>query len=219
MSPSTVDAGIVTELKPIDTSGARFSLATTPGTKVMVSAAIVIEFSLHIGAQLDADATRRLNARVRLLHFTDAAVRSLAARASSSRDLGLKLRRAGAAGEEAATVLSDLTGLGLLDDAAFARTVAERRAAGGSTRGRIAQELRRKGVGSMTAQRAADDAAARSDEDEADLARAAASKRLPSLARLDSRTAKRRLQGFLLRRGYSPRIAATVTRELLEPRG
>jgi regulatory protein len=203
--------GQVLELTPLDGTGSRFRVSMAAGAKFVASGTIVLEFRLRDGSSLDDDQARRLTARVRRLALFDRAVRSLAARGLSARDLGVRLRRAGGTQEEAAAVIEELSSLGILDDASYARTLAGRRAASGMPRARINQELRRRGVAGDVASSIADEVSEESGVDEYDGARAAAEKRLRSLVKLDIAVARRRLHGYLARRGYG----ATVIRRVL----
>ncbi len=95
--------------------------------------------------------------------------------------------------------------VGLVDDAAFARSWVESRQRGrGLARRALAHELHRKGVDNETA-RAALDAVA--PDDERETARRLVRRKLPSLARLDRAVAQRRLVGMLARKGYSAGVA------------
>jgi regulatory protein len=100
--------------------------------------------------------------------------------------------------------------VGLIDDAAFARSWVESRQAGrGLARRALAQELRRKGVPDETARDALDLV----DPDaEAEAARALVRRRLRSMSGLDDRARVRRLTAMLARKGYPPGVAMSVVR-------
>ena len=103
--------------------------------------------------------------------------------------------------------------VGLVDDAAFARSWVESRQRGrGLARRALAHELHRKGVDNETA-RAALDAVA--PDDERETARRLVRRKLPSLARLDRAVAQRRLIGMLARKGYSAGVARSVVADEL----
>lgn len=134
----------------------------------------------------------------------DRALRLLAVRPRSRRELEVRLLRAGFDREEVQDELARLTEVGLLDDERFAADVVEhavdvRR----SGRRAIATALASKGIGRDTIERALSivpgDEEARAEE----LARV----RAPHLAGLAPEAAYRRLTSFLVRRGYSPEIA------------
>lgn len=135
------------------------------------------------------------------------ALRLLSVRSRSKSELRQRLLRADFEEAEVDTALEDLEAVGLVDDEAFAREVAEhqRRKGMGRRAGRAA--LRMKGVDREIAERIADDV---NPEDEAERAVEVAAKRLPRMQGLDPETRRRRLVDFLLRRGYDPETARSA---------
>ena len=137
----------------------------------------------------------------------------LTGRARSRRELADKLAQKNVPEDLATRLLDRFEEVGLVDDAAFARTwVEDRHTSRGLAPRALAQELRRKGV---------DDAVAREalgqidgDEQEA-TARALVRKKLRSLERFDEQTRTRRLVGLLARKGYAPGLAYTIVRDEL----
>lgn len=140
----------------------------------------------------------------------------LTVRARSRAELADELARRDVPDETAATVLDRLVEVGLLDDAAFAEQwIRSRHRHRGLGRRVLADELRRKGVDRSTATTALaeigrDDERVRADE----LVR----RRLPSLARVDTTTAARRLVGMLARKGYDAGLAHDVVRTAMADR-
>ncbi|MFT4083392.1 MAG: regulatory protein RecX [Nocardioides sp.] len=139
----------------------------------------------------------------------------LTGQARSRQELAARLARRHVPDEVAGRVLDRFEEVGLVDDAAFARSwvSARGRADGkGLARRVLAQELRRKGV---------DDEAARAALDEIDpaeeerAARALVRKKLRGMTRLDAITKARRLAGMLARKGYPSGLAFAVVREEL----
>jgi regulatory protein len=113
--------------------------------------------------------------------------------------------------EVARRLLDRFEEVGLVDDAAFARSWVESRQAGrGLGRRALAQELRRKGVADEVAREALD----RVDpEAETDAARTLVRRKLRTMTRLDTQTRVRRLSAMLARKGYPPGVAFGVVRE------
>jgi regulatory protein len=107
-----------------------------------------------------------------------------------------------------------LTRLGYIDDAAFARQFARARLlAGGQSRYRIRSELLRRGVDRGLAESAIEDTLADESVDEAAILERVAEKKARSLAKVDPLTRRRRLYGFLARRGFeSDEIRGAVER-------
>lgn len=138
----------------------------------------------------------------------------LAVRPRSRRELERRLLAAGFDGDEVAGELERLEGVGLIDDEAFARAVAEhafeRRKAG---RRAVASALAAKGVSPGVAAAVLDDLGGGGDDERADeLARARAIR----LTGVPPDRAFQRLTSFLVRRGHSPEAARRAARRALE---
>ncbi|WP_255461299.1 regulatory protein RecX [Glaciihabitans sp. INWT7] len=112
--------------------------------------------------------------------------------------------------------LDRLEGVGLLDDAAlaetFVRTQHDRKGLG---RGAITAELRRRHVDQEHIDAALEQV---DDDDEQERATQLAIKRAGQLSSYDLETAKRRLHGFLSRKGYSSGVVRAAIDEALSPR-
>lgn len=136
----------------------------------------------------------------------------LAVRARSRRELERRLLQAGFERDEVADVLDRLERVGLVDDEAFARQVAEH-GFGVKRAGRraVASTLAAAGVdpeviaGAVRAHEGDEDARAE------DLARARAAR----MGALDPAKAFSRLTSLLVRRGYSPDVARCAARRAL----
>ena len=116
--------------------------------------------------------------------------------------------------EVAQRLLDRFEEVGLIDDAAFARSWVESRQSGrGLARRALAQELRRKGVPDDVAKEALDEI---DPEDETESARRLVQGKLRTMGRLDRQAKMRRLTGLLARKGYPPGVAMTVVREELD---
>ncbi len=117
----------------------------------------------------------------------------------------------------AAAVLDRFTEVGLVDDAAYARSlVASKRSSRGLARRALAHELRAKGVDDDTARDALDEVDA---DDELAIARDLVRRRLPTTRRLARDARTRRLSGMLARKGYPTGVAMRVVREALDAEG
>jgi regulatory protein len=135
-------------------------------------------------------------------------------RSRSRQELQTRLRAVGFPAEEVEDVLVRLERVGLVDDADFARQVAEHRFGTRREGSRaVTGELLRKGVAPAVVAQAV--AAAQGDDDEAraqDLARSRASR----IQGIEPAKAFGRLSSFLMRRGYSPDLARRAARSALE---
>jgi regulatory protein len=132
------------------------------------------------------------------------ALRLLTVRSRSRSELRHRLLRADFEPEEVEAALNDLEAVGLIDDEAFARELAEHQRRKGLGRRAGMAGMRAKGVDRELAERITGDV---NPEDEAERAVEVASHRLPRMRGLDPVTRQRRLQDFLMRRGYDPETA------------
>ncbi len=140
-------------------------------------------------------------------------LRLLAGRARSRSELAERLAAAGAEELTAEQVLERLTEVGLVDDAAYAAGLARsRRAERGLSRRALAGELRRRGLAEEVVAGAVDAAAA---EPDAAVALRLAQRRARGLSHLPPDAQRRRLSGYLARRGYGFDVVGPVCAEVL----
>jgi regulatory protein len=138
---------------------------------------------------------------------------ALTGQARSRKELREKLAKKDVPDELAERLLDRFTEVGLVDDAAFARSwVESRQRSRGLARRALAQELRRKGVDDETVRAALDEV---DPDDEEEAARQLVRKKLRSLRGVDRATATRRLAGLLARKGYPAGLSFAVVREEL----
>ena len=120
--------------------------------------------------------------------------------------------------ERAERVIAKLRDLGLVDDADFARQLTRSKLSAGTSRRRVHQELFKRGVSREVADAAVEQVT--EDEgldDDASIERVAR-KKWRTLAELDTVTRRRRLYGFLARRGFDADDVSRMVR-LLETEG
>ena len=177
-----------------------------------VSLEILERLAVRIGSAVDETRMAALEAEGAALRTYDRALNMLAFQARSSRDLQRKLVQKG---EEPALVdaaIARLLERGLLDDADFARQLTRSKVLGaGASKRRVQQELFKKGVARATADEAIAEVFEDEQVDEQAVVDEAARKKVRSLAKLDPETRRRRLYGFLARKGYdSTRIRVAM---------
>jgi SOS response regulatory protein OraA/RecX len=164
-------------------------------------------------AQAKSKAARR-QARDGFSEISRVSMRALARRGMSSYEMTQFLGTREFESDEIDGEVERLEGSGLLDDAALAetltRTLRDRKGLGASA---ISAELRRRKIDQEHISAVVD--VERDEEQER--ANEIALKRAPQLRSLDSVTAKRRLSGFLMRKGYSGSIVAAAVRTALAP--
>jgi regulatory protein len=127
----------------------------------------------------------------------------LAMRAYSTRDLGRKLRRRGYPEEEVTEVLATFTSSGLLDDDRFAQQYARSRIVNDfAAPRRVVQLLGRYGIARGLAEQAVARTIADEELDPASTAELLARRKAATLTGLEPAVARRRLYGYLARRGF-----------------
>lgn len=131
------------------------------------------------------------------------ALNLLSARAYSERNLRRKLAQKGFPQAESDDAIERLKGHGYLDDAKYAAEYARQKlvVAGASVR-RVEQELARKGIGRDVARAATSAVVEEEDVDTVSAMERLAKKKLASLGDLEPHVRRRRLFGFLARKGY-----------------
>lgn len=205
----------------------RYSITFEPsGEKLNVSLDLIAELKLKPGKEVSEPDYARLQAGSRVIACYDKAVATLSARSRSAADLARWLKTKEFTDVEIAPAVEKLTALGLLDDVKYARTFAHSRLAPSRGYGprRIAMSLSRKGVSRTVvdqvlaeyeAERAelAEEAEARG-ETLASAVEMAAAKKLRTLSKLEPEVQRRRLYGFLARRGFNSSEISNLLRRI-----
>ena len=154
----------------------------------------------------------RREARDGFSEISRVSMRALARRGMSSHEMTQFLGTREFDSDEIDAEIERLEDSALLDDAALAetltRTLRDRKGLGASA---ITAELRRRKIG----QEHIDVVVDFERDDEQERANELAFKRAPQLRSLDRETAKRRLSGFLLRRGYSGSVVSAAVNAAL----
>ncbi|ANM29910.1 hypothetical protein ABI59_10485 [Acidobacteria bacterium Mor1] len=181
-----------------------------------ISARSLRELRLEVGMEVDAALLKALDEAATYDKALQKAMDRLSRRAHSRRELDLKLRRLEYETAVRERVLDRLTELGLIDDRAFAEAVVRDTAARKPAGPRLLkQKLMQKGVDGQTVDDVLADLAPAADE-QAEQALELVRKKLPSMARLDAVTRKRRLYGMLGRRGFDYEAIESALRLGLE---
>ena len=202
----------ITALPPQKHDPDRLSVFVDGEFRMGLSAEIALAAGLRVGQAVDEAGLLELERRDRGWQAREAALRLLAVRPRSAAELVRRLRMKGYEPEIGEEVVARLRELGMIDDAAFASMVVRDRVRlrpQGARR--LASELWAKGVDEETARTAIRETMAGEDTDERELARRAAEKWTPRPGEEPAR-ARRRLHGFLARRGFDD----DVIREVLD---
>jgi regulatory protein len=195
---------------------------------------------LAVGQACPSERLERLHSAQELQGVYDSALRFLSYRPRSAREVEMRLRKKGNMPEQIAVVMEKLRQRGYVDDREFARFWVNNRMSFSPRGPRLLRsELRQKGVSQeivdevlaehtetqQESQQQAEEIAeiygVTEDEpapgtDEA-TALALARKRVRLLDRLDPLTARRRLSGFLARRGYNYDTIDAVLKRVFAP--
>jgi regulatory protein len=160
--------------------------------------------SLSVGRELDPALFQRLSEAADVEAAYRTLLRALEVRSYAQRDLARRLQRKGHAQAAVTEAIERAAALGLLDDAKFARSYIESRAARGRGPSRLTRDLLAMGV-----QRSLIDQALSSQWpdgiDRTVVPLALAQKRAAQLASLPRQTRRRRVVAYLARRGFTGR--------------
>jgi regulatory protein len=181
----------------------RFEIQVDGDVVATLSLDAIERLGIRIGLAYTESLATRVAVQAAALHAFDRALAMLAARPRAARDLERTLVRKGEPAEHVATAVERLISLGILDDAQFARQFIRAKISGaGLSRRRLQSELWRRGVARDVIDAALAEVLAEDEVDEdAQIAQVAA-KKLRTLRSADPATVRRRLYGFLARRGY-----------------
>lgn len=183
-------------------------------SEVLVPVSLFRERPLSVGNAIDLEEYDQWLLLRQYRHALDRAVAFLAGRARSRREMEERLLRSGYRPCTVEMVLFKLEKEGLLDDADFARQWVEARTARRMGRGRIAQELRRKGVSAQEAEEALE---ALSEEDQLEGAIHLVEKTLSRVSTgEDPRKTAARITAMLARRGYGYDVAREAISRVME---
>ena len=205
----------ITSLPPQKHDPERLSVFVDGEFRMGLAAEIAHAANLRVGDGVDEARLAELERRDRTWQAREAALRLLAVRPRSAVELARRLRMKGYGPDVAEEVIGRLRELGMVDDAVFAGMLARDRVRlrpQGSRR--LANELRQKGVDEETARTAIRETMEGEATDERDLARRAAAKWKPRPGE-ESPSARRRLHGFLARRGFDGDVIREVMDETL----
>ncbi len=187
-----------------------------------LSAVVVHQGGLRVGDRLPAERQRELAALDAPYRAHDRAMRLLALRERSRRELDTRLRQAGFDAAVVTETLDWLVGLGYLDDGRFAVAYAREKERAGWGPRRIRAELAAKGVERRVVDEtlAGLEAVQRGPEDDVEGAEGGHAleqtvrRRFGAQFASDPEAAERRLSGFMARRGYDWESINRMVRKL-----
>lgn len=187
-----------------------------------VGETVAADLGLRVGREITPEKLREVAGAEEVHKATESALVLLEVRARARREIETRLAQKGYDEGVITQVLEKLTRLGLLDDAQFAAQWVEAKTrVGGSRpvgRRRLSSELFGKGVAKDQIAEAVEKV---TNEDELALARAAAGKKVRVVPSDHDvlQAERRKLMGFLQRRGFGWETVKQVTREALPAPG
>ena len=192
----------------------RLRVIINDDSEVLVPLSLFRERPLTVGEPIDMEEYDQWLLLRQYRHALDRAVAFLAGRARSRREMEERLLRSGYRPCTVEMVLYKLEKEGLLDDADFARQWVDARSARRMGRGRIAQELRRKGVSAREAEEALEGLSEEEQLEGAIVLVEKAMTRTPSGE--DPRKTAARITAMLARRGYDYDTAREAISRVME---
>jgi len=205
----------ITAIEPQKHDPERVSVFVDGEFRMGVSLEIAHAAHLRVGDEVTEARLAEVERRDRGWQAREAALHLLAVRPRAAVELGRRLRMKGYEPEVTDEVIERLRELGMIDDAAFAGTlVRDRVRLRPSGARRLQGELRAKGVDEEVAREAIRDTLEGEGTDERELALRAAEKWRTRPGEERDR-ARRRLHGFLARRGFSGETIREAIDEVL----
>jgi regulatory protein len=212
MGESNIRSGRITSIEPQARHPERVNVFIDGRFGFGVASSVVADQGLSPGQDLSEEDVQAVLAAEEVAQATEAALRLVAYRARSELELRQRLTRRGLAGAAVDGAIEKMRAWGYLNDSEFARQWVEGRE---SHRPRSSQMIRReltgKGIDVETAERVIEAAAIDDYGVALDLAR----RWLPRIEREDRQTQRRRLTGYLQRRGFNWDVVRRVLEETL----
>lgn len=211
----------ITALEPQKRPG-RLNVFVDGQFVIGVGETVAADLSLRVGREITPDKLREIAGAEEVHKATENALLLLEVRARARREIETRLTQKGYEEGVISQVLANLTRLGLLDDAQFAAQWVEAKTREGGSRPvgrrRLSSELYGKGVAREQIAEAVEKV---TNADELALARAAAGKKVRAVPtdRDALQAERRKLMGFLQRRGFGWETVKQVTREALPSPG
>ena len=203
-APIEVPTGVVTAITASARAAGRFDLCVDQKPVARLGIQSIEKLRLRIGLDIDERMAIAIAEEATVSRAYDRAMMMLAARGRASGELRRLLVKKGEAPRVVDDVIQRLVAAGFLNDDAFARQFARSRSTSGTSKRRIEQELARKGIDRQVATSAVVETFAEEHVDEAAAIDRAAEKKLRTLGKVDELTRRRRLYGYLARRGFDP---------------
>lgn len=212
MRQSNIRSGTISAIEAQSRHPSRLNIFVDGELAFVLDASILLERRIEVGQHLSEDEAYDLFLAEEIRSAAEAAVRLVAHRPRSEFELRVRLGRKGYSPESVDGALEKMRAWNYVNDKEFARQwVASRESHRPRSSRLMKRELTSKGVDSDTAERVVDEAHIDDHAVALDLAR----RWLPRVEKQDIVTRRRRLAGYLQRRGFAWDIVRKVLDETL----
>ncbi|MGA7671639.1 MAG: regulatory protein RecX [Nitrolancea sp.] len=212
MVDANIRSGNITAIEPQARHPDRVSLFIEGEFVVGLSASVVLDVGISVGQTLSEPEVRNLVEAEEGHRATESALRLVSYRARSETEIRQRLNRKGFSGLSIDVAIERMRDWGYINDQEFARQwVASRESHRPRSTRLMKRELTSKGVDADTAERVVEAA----DIDDYVVALDLARKWMPHIVREDAQTQRRRMSGYLQRRGFGWDVVRRVLDETL----
>ncbi len=212
MVDANIRSGTITAIEPQARHPDRVSLFIEGEFVVGLSASVVLDVGISVGQTLSEPEVRNLVEAEEGHRATESALRLVSYRARSETEIRQRLNRKGFSGLSIDVAIERMRDWGYINDQEFARQwVASRESHRPRSTRLMKRELTSKGVDADTAERVVEAA----DIDDYVVALDLARKWMPHIVREDAQTQRRRMSGYLQRRGFGWDVVRRVLDETL----
>jgi len=174
---------------------------------------LVVKFGLRVGLEIDEERLKKLVEEEEIHKAKNYVFDLLMRRSYTQKEMIDKLKRKEFSERAISATIETLKRLGYIKDESYAEDwVESRKRLKPKGRKALREELTKKGIDKGIIDRVV---AGIDDEEEREMALRAAQKQAVHYKGLDQKVAKRRLYGFLLRRGFEYRTIGGVVKEVL----
>lgn len=203
----------ITDIQPYSKFPSHYQLFLDRKPFVVLPSSLVEKLGLRVGLEIESQIIEKLIAADEAMRAKNYALGLLRENIYSKTQMTQQLEREGFREQTIRTIITELINSGHIRDRLFAEKWVQRRLKS-NPRGRtvLKQELIDKGVDSETAEQVLDEVKA---EDEKRLALQIAQKQSKKYKNLSTQVAKRRLHGFLARRGFESETILQVIEKVL----
>lgn len=134
----------ITKLEPMQYGG--FRLTFDDGSSAKTTSAVVADFGLHSGMELDEERASQLMERIAVARTNQRAANMIGRRPLSKKELVRKLKEKGESPDNAENAADRMEQLGFINDAQYAEYLVRKYSEKGYGRSRIKNELYSRGV-------------------------------------------------------------------------